>query len=91
MDIKFNNEYCVVTDKSGKTIMAQKLTGRVESNHTITKYTDIAKIPIAKLPVLKVGEVQEDDRLYAIDGKVSIIDTKPIAIKEIEPIIKLLR
>ena len=89
MDVRFNNEYCIVTDKSGKTIMAEKLTARVESGHTITKYTDIAKIPITKLPILKVGEVQEDDKLYAIDGKVSIIDTKPIAIKEIEPIIKL--
>ena len=82
-DIRFNNEYCVVTDKSGKTIMAQKLTGRVESGHTITKYTDIAKIPIAKLPILKVGEVQEDDKLYSIEGKISIIDTKPIEIKPI--------
>ena len=89
MDVRFNNEYCIVTDKSGKTIMAEKLTARVESGHTITKYTDIAKIPIAKLPILKVGELQEDDKLYSIDGKVSIIDTKPIAIKEIEPIIKL--
>ena len=89
MDVRFNNEYCVVTDKSGKTILAQKLTGRVESGYTITKYTDITKIPIAKLPVLKVGEVQEDDKLYSIAGKVSIIDTKPIEIKEIEPIIKL--
>ena len=87
MDIQFNNEYCSVTDLKGNIIIAEKLTGRVESGHVITKYTDLAKIPITKLPVLKVGEVQEDDKLYLIDGKVSIIDTKPIEIVK-EPIIK---
>ena len=84
MDIQFNNEYCSVTDLKGNIIIAEKLTGRVESGHIITKYTDLAKIPITKLPILKVGEIQEDDKLYLIDGKASIIDTKPIDIKPIE-------
>ena len=75
MKTRFNNEYCLVVDKSGKTIIAQKMTGMVESNHIITKYTDILEIPIEKIPVLKVGEIQEDDKLYVIDGKVSIIES----------------
>ena len=77
MDIRFNNEYCLVVNEKNETIIAEKLTGRVESGNTITKYTDITKIPIAKLPILKVGEVQEDDKLYAIDGKVSIKEIAP--------------
>jgi len=84
MDMKFNNEYCIITDKSGKIILAQKVTGRVETGHTITKYTDLIKIPISKLPVLKVGEVQEPDKLYVVDGKVSIIEKEPITIKLID-------
>ena len=80
MNIQFNNEYCLVVDKSGKTIIAQKITGMVESNHTILKYDSIEKIPIEKIPILKVGEIQENDKLYLIDGKVSIIDTQPIEI-----------
>ena len=83
-DIRFTNEYCLVTGTEGNTIIAEKMTGRVESGHTITKYTDMAKIPIASLPILKVGEIQEENKLYVIDGKVSIIDTKPIETAPIE-------
>ena len=68
-----------MTDKSGDTIIAEKLTGRVESGHTITKYTGIRAIPIKGIPVLKIDEVAEDNKLYVVDSKVTLV-------KEVLPI-----
>jgi len=85
MDIRFKDEYCIVTDKSGDTIIAEKLTGRVESGHTITKYTDIRAIPIKGIPVLKIDEVAEDNKLYVVDSKVTLVkEVLPIEINPIE-------
>jgi len=86
-DIRFFGEYCIVTDnKSGETIIAAKITGRVETMQAITKYTDIKAIPVTKIPVLKDGEVAEDNKLYIVDGKVTLVkEVLPIEIiKEID-------
>ena len=78
-DITFNNEYCSVTDiVTGEIIIAEKLTGRVETGHILNKYTDIESIPLAKLPVLKEGEIQEVNKLYVVSGKIICNDEKPI-------------
>ena len=90
-DIRFFGEYCIVLDnKTGETIIAAKITGRVETMQAITKYTDIKTIPIAKIPVLKEGEEVEGNKLYNVNGVVTLIkEVAPVEItKEIEPIIK---
>ena len=88
MDLRFNKEICIVTDKkTGEIILAEKLTGRVETGHNMTKYTDVKDIPvqvITKLPILKSDEIQEINKLYIVGDKVLIKEVDPI----IEPIIK---
>ena len=82
-DIRFYNEYCVVTDnKTGELIIAAKLSARVETMQAITKYTDIKDIPIAKIPILKADEIAEVDKLYSVDGVVTIIKEPIEIIKE---------
>jgi len=84
-DIRFFGEYCIVTDnKSGETIVAAKITGRVETMQKITKYTNIKDVPIEKIFILKEGEEAEANKLYNVDGKVTLI--KEIAPVEINPI-----
>ena len=87
MDLRFNKEVCIVTDNNtGEIILAEKLTGRVETGHNMTKYVDIKDVPaevILKLPVLKSDGIQEINKLYVVDGKIVIKEAELI-----EPIIK---
>lgn len=71
MDVRFIDEYCIVTDiVTNNNIIAEKLTARVETGHTITKYTDLAVIPIASLPAIPpIGEWIESGKIYAYGSK----------------------
>jgi len=84
MDMIFDNEICIVTDKkTGDIIIAERLTARVETGQDIVKYKDIKDIPvkvIEKLPILKSDKIQEVNKLYIVDEGIVI---KEAVIKEI--------
>ena len=83
MDIKVKDKYVLILDKKGKTLLAQKITGRIETQQTVKTYDTITAVPVAKLPILKDDEQQEDNKLYQKNGKIVIKEVVPVPIKKI--------
>jgi hypothetical protein len=69
----FKNQYCIILDKDdGHIIKAELISGKIETNHIVKRYTKISDIPPEEVFGFPEPEDILDNNLYNIYGKVKL-------------------